>query len=644
MAGDADSMFRMMFERSADAILLFDPHRYVFVDCNQAAVDMMRATSKEQLLLTHPADVSPEFQPDGRNSREITPEIAAATLAHGSHRFEWLSRRFDGTEFHVEVLSTTVQTGDNPLVAVVCRDITDRKTAEAALRESEARFRSLFERSTDAMSLFDPQAGRFIEANAAVSRQTGAPKEALGKSTPAEISPEHQPDGRRSSEKAEEMVRLALTHGSHRFEWLSRGFDGRELPLDVVMTAIPSGERTLLFVVARDISSHKRAENEILQLNASLEKRVAERTSELLLANEQLRRTEQALRNRGDTVEKHRDVLLQLARATKSDLEQALGEICSRAAGCLEVARVSYWSLSENSATITCERLFLRDRGHFDEQFKGAQVQAKDCPAYFEALAMKRPIVANDVLVNPATCGLADGYLRPLGISSMLDAPVWVRGKVVGVLCHEHTGPGREWSAEEIDFVSALATTVSLAIEESHRARSEHLLRESEEKFRALFQASSQGVILHDEEKMLEVNPACLRILGFQNAEELVGRHPAEISAPVQIGGESADVLARRHIQQCLTDGSARFDWLARNSRGDDIPIEVILTRIQWGGRQIIQGVFNDISARKKAEAELQETTARAARKRGPFQHGLPRQPGAHHRFPIERREIHRDK
>jgi PAS domain-containing protein len=54
---DAEPMFRMLFERSADAILLLDPQREVFVDCNPAAVQMMRASSKEQLLLTNPADV-----------------------------------------------------------------------------------------------------------------------------------------------------------------------------------------------------------------------------------------------------------------------------------------------------------------------------------------------------------------------------------------------------------------------------------------------------------------------------------------------------------------------------------------------------------------------------------------------------------
>src|SRR5262245_14130082 len=86
---DNESMFRQLFERSADAIFLFDPHQEIFVDCNQAAVEMMRATSKEQLLMMSPADLSPEFQPDGKSSREKTPAVVRLALSKGSHRFEW---------------------------------------------------------------------------------------------------------------------------------------------------------------------------------------------------------------------------------------------------------------------------------------------------------------------------------------------------------------------------------------------------------------------------------------------------------------------------------------------------------------------------------------------------------------------------
>ena len=84
----------MLFERSADAIFLFDPKQQVFVDCNQAVVEMMRATSEEQLLMLRPDELSPEFQPDGRKSRDKTPEMTELALTRGSHRFEWQVQAF----------------------------------------------------------------------------------------------------------------------------------------------------------------------------------------------------------------------------------------------------------------------------------------------------------------------------------------------------------------------------------------------------------------------------------------------------------------------------------------------------------------------------------------------------------------------
>src|SRR5262252_6893390 len=132
---DNQSMFHLLFERSADAILLLDPQKELFVACNQAAVEMLRATCRQQILQTHPIAFSPEFQPDGQSSREKTPAMIGLAMANGSHRFEWRVRRLDGTEFPIEVLAVAIDTGENPLLAVICRDITERKHSEDALRE-----------------------------------------------------------------------------------------------------------------------------------------------------------------------------------------------------------------------------------------------------------------------------------------------------------------------------------------------------------------------------------------------------------------------------------------------------------------------------------------------------------------------------
>jgi PAS domain S-box-containing protein len=93
--------------------------------------------------------------------------------------------------------------------------------------------------------------------------------------------------------------------------------------------------------------------------------------------------------------------------------------------------------------------------------------------------------------------------------------------------------------------------------------------------------------------------------------EEVIGKHPSEVSAKIQPGGEPADALARQHIANALAEGSARFDWTVVRRDGTEIPIEVFLTPMQLGGRQLIQAVCNDITVRKRAEEELRQSEAR---------------------------------
>ncbi len=125
--GGADT-YRVLFERSADASLIIDGDR--FVDCNQAAVDMLQCRSRDEVLQLHPSDLSPEFQPDGEPSYAKANELMAIAFARGSHRFEWDHQRPNGEVFPVEVLLTAVPLGDRQVLFVVWRDITERKRAE----------------------------------------------------------------------------------------------------------------------------------------------------------------------------------------------------------------------------------------------------------------------------------------------------------------------------------------------------------------------------------------------------------------------------------------------------------------------------------------------------------------------------------
>ncbi|MBN1665778.1 MAG: GAF domain-containing protein [Anaerolineales bacterium] len=136
-AYQGEILFQALFERSADANLILEAN--TFVDCNLAAVQMLRAQTKEEVLSTHPSQLSPQFQPDGRPSAEKADAMIQIALEKGSHRFEWIHRRVDGSDFPVEVLLTPIQLADRQLVYTVWRDISTQKVLEQEIQSAYQR-------------------------------------------------------------------------------------------------------------------------------------------------------------------------------------------------------------------------------------------------------------------------------------------------------------------------------------------------------------------------------------------------------------------------------------------------------------------------------------------------------------------------
>ena len=140
----SEEKFRTLFEKSADGILLYNGH--VFIDFNQAAVEMMGCSSRAQLMRMAPSEISPEFQPDGTSSLDKQIQMTEIAYAEGGHRFEWTIRRIDGQDMSLEVQLTAIPLYGEEVFYTVWRDITDRKQAEEALLLSEARYRELANR------------------------------------------------------------------------------------------------------------------------------------------------------------------------------------------------------------------------------------------------------------------------------------------------------------------------------------------------------------------------------------------------------------------------------------------------------------------------------------------------------------------
>ena len=172
-------------------------------------------------------------------------------------------------------------------------------------------------------------------------------------------------------------------------------------------------------------------------------------------------------------------ILLKLAQEPSIDeghLElamQAVTEACARGLGC---ARSSVWLYNEDASQILCMDLFEATAGAKHSQ--GASLNASDFPGYFRALAEDRTIAADDAHQHPATCEFSQIYLAPLGITSMLEAPIRKQGQLIGVLCNEHIGPQRAFSQEEQHFAASVADYVGRALQAHERARADQAIRE----------------------------------------------------------------------------------------------------------------------------------------------------------------------
>jgi len=133
---------------------------------------------------------------------------------------------------------------------------------EEHLGQRDHRFRTLFESSPDPVWIIDNN--YFVECNQAAVSILGYPsKEALLNTHPSQLSPEYQPDGEDSYNKAERMMAIALEKGLNRFEWVHKRADGSTFFAEVTLSAISLDDHRVIYCVWRDISERKQAEETI---------------------------------------------------------------------------------------------------------------------------------------------------------------------------------------------------------------------------------------------------------------------------------------------------------------------------------------------------------------------------------------------
>ena len=136
----------------------------------------------------------------------------------------------------------------------------------------------------------------------------------------------------------------------------------------------------------------------------------------------------------------------------------------------LDVQRMSVWFCEADQSKLSCIDLFERTSGRHSG---GIELLARDYVPYFRALRAERTIAAHDARTDPRTSCFSKGYLEPLGIFSLLDVPIWVGRRMVGVVCHEQVGRTRTWTKDDETFAYLMSHFVTLALERrDHEPRS----------------------------------------------------------------------------------------------------------------------------------------------------------------------------